>query len=222
MHKLAFPLVLTLITVKPIQVKAEQDKISSKPPAANEDKPNQKTKAKIRTLDELIQKLLKKGYISRTTISGTQARSLGFIEDKPARFFVVPPDRSVDGWKHVALVPLEIIEEKEKPLAIIFSKTKEDREDLALNVRYFKLSMNGKLELAWSVTGKLHEDMTPVTGSGTEDFPDIDSPSVQEGLQREMDFWLKGMYRKPAAGETAASEESAKPASPSKTDQSKP
>ena len=65
---------------------------------------------------------------------------------------------------------------------------------------YFQTDLDGKLIKAIFGRIKVNENGERILGSGTTQEQDIDSPRIKELFQKEVDFWLKGMYRKkPAA-----------------------
>ena len=64
------------------------------------------------------------------------------------------------------------------------------------NSYHYLLSLNGELEHALLITGKLHEDGKPVRGSGVPQEKETKSAEIRRRVKHELDFWLKGMYRK--------------------------
>lgn len=60
---------------------------------------------------------------------------------------------------------------------------------------YFKLSPDGNLERI--VRSKVsYKDDKPIRGSGKSQVMPLDTPGMTDKLQHELDFWLKGKYRK--------------------------
>ena len=84
-------------------------------------------------------------------------------------------------------------------------------EKLENKTYYFRLSPDGVLEKAWLKTAKRTANGESVRSSGRVEEKDITSKEIKDRLQHELNFWLKGMYRKPAA----------KPASPPQTKDAK-
>ena len=68
---------------------------------------------------------------------------------------------------------------------------KNERDDT-----YFQVDLDGELRKAIFGRIKLDENDNPIPGSGVTEVQDIKSPRIKELFQKEIDFWLKGMYRK--------------------------
>jgi len=60
---------------------------------------------------------------------------------------------------------------------------------------YFRLDPQGNLKRT-VVTRALYHDDKPVRGAGRAEIMEKGAPGIEERLQHELDFWLKGMYRK--------------------------
>ena len=78
---------------------------------------------------------------------------------------------------------------------------------------YFKSDLTGNLTKAFVGTGKIDSEGKDIRGTGRLDDLDLYSDDVKTRFQHELDFWLKGAYRKkkPSASATKLSE-SATPA----------
>ena len=81
-----------------------------------------------------------------------------------------------------------------KPVCAYLAKTKSndhDRETL-----YYRVNLNGKLEKAVHVRGKLDDNGKIIRGSGTKVDEDINSPEVKKAFDAEMTYWLKDWLKK--------------------------
>lgn len=82
-----------------------------------------------------------------------------------------------------------------KPLAVILH-TRNSIPGFATEQYFYRLSPQGKLEKAIAVRGKIDEQDNAVPGSGEATVLDIEGPETKYRFQHELDFWLKGMYRR--------------------------
>ena len=58
---------------------------------------------------------------------------------------------------------------------------------------------------------KMDTEGNEIAGSGVLEVQNIDSPRIKELFQKEVDFWLKGMYRKKPASKPASDKEALAP-----------
>ncbi|MBI4424722.1 MAG: hypothetical protein HY554_13395 [Elusimicrobia bacterium] len=61
---------------------------------------------------------------------------------------------------------------------------------------HFRVTLDGVLERAVTISGLKDQQGNTISGSGSVAEKDIDSPEIKERFQHEVDFWLKGAYRK--------------------------
>lgn len=117
--------------------------------------------------------------------------------------------KTADGLDHEADATLEKSGRTGKPrahelLLAVYEKSGRD------GIGYcFRLSLDGKLERAFMMRGKMLDPRTPVMDAQLLDprFTDLDvrAPEVKARLEHELDFWLKGPYRKGAASRPSGS-----------------
>ncbi len=111
----------------------------------------------------------------------------------PSRELVVAADDTEDGMKHM----VDLVLKDDKPMCLVFAakKTEADHFDLHL----LRTDLSGHLERAILGIGKYDEQGKPIKGAGIIKPLDIKAKGTKSALRHELDFWLKGMYRKPAA-----------------------
>lgn len=67
----------------------------------------------------------------------------------------------------------------------------------------YRIDPKGALKTV-AITHGIMKDGKPVKGSGTVEILDENAPGIRGKLQSELDFWLKGKYRKSAGIPSAA------------------
>jgi hypothetical protein len=127
---------------------------------------------------------------------GTKAKSLE----------VLSVDTS-DGLNHATELVFADPPAKPEPLCLVMSADREDTLQKQVVFQNFRLNLDGVMEKAFISRIKLDENGNAIRGSAITELQDVNSPEVQKLLQHELNFWLKGMYRKkkaPAKKESAA------------------
>ena len=138
----------------------------------------------------------------------------GYLEENPARMFTAPagavmkdlsadPEETADGQDHICALTLESKVASAKRLDFILSAAGPGLFKSESDERYFQTDLDGKLVKAIFARVKLDEKGERILASGITEEQDIDSPRIKELFQKEVDFWLKGMYRKKTAAKSA-------------------
>lgn len=104
-------------------------------------------------------------------------------------------EQAVDGLdRDVSLV----LPKPGKPSAVMFQTVRSGAKSDWI-VRYLVSLDGSRLQKAVALEGTNDRQGRPIRGSARRFPKDINSREVRKGYQRELDFWLKGMYRKPSA-----------------------
>jgi hypothetical protein len=137
----------------------------------------------------------------RTGEHGICPDIVGKLIDIPSnqdvRSLDIPNELTTDNLYHGTSIAVDESANPPKALKLIFSTTHswdDNSEDY-----HFKTNLNGKLEKVVSIFGKINPAGESVKGSGQVSEKDITSPEIKERFRHELDFWLKGAYRKKAA-----------------------
>jgi len=117
---------------------------------------------------------------------------LGFPEDAPGRTRSLSSQATTDGMGHQCVLMTDGL--TGHPLALVL--VNQIRSGLDSESHYFRLAVDGSLELAFVSWGKYDEAGKPVMGTGQAKMVETNSPEARGILRHELDFWLKGMYRK--------------------------
>lgn len=126
-----------------------------------------------------------------------RAKLFGLTPGSPTKTIEVDSEEISDGYFRTVELVMDRSVFKLKPHSLFLLQTREDSSALTDESRNFRLSPDGKLKQIMIVRGRLHPNGKVVRGSGKAEFiKDLGQPWVKEELQRELDFWLKGMYRK--------------------------
>ncbi|MCX5788228.1 MAG: hypothetical protein NTX64_06950 [Elusimicrobia bacterium] len=140
--------------------------------------------------EDIMQQSISKG--EDEPLRAPLARLVGLTErDFQGRTVDVDPTETTDGMRHDFMV---VLDTNSKALAVDCSTQYDSSGDR--DSYHFLLSLNGVLEHALLIKGKLLPDGKPVRGSGVAQERDIKSSEIRRRVKHEMDFWLKGMYRK--------------------------
>lgn len=62
--------------------------------------------------------------------------------------------------------------------------------------QYFRVGLDGRLKKAFKVLGKFDDTGQEVRGSGEVTHFSVDESAARMSFQHELDFWLKGAFRK--------------------------
>ena len=140
---------------------------------------------------------------------GSQEEDMGTLFSSPAgstgKGLTIEPKDTTDGRDHACVLTLVPTESSAKRLDFVLSAAgpglfKNESDEI-----YFQTSLDGKLVKAIFGRIKLDESGERILGSGTTEVQDLDAPRIKALFQKEVDFWLKGLYRKkPASDKEAA------------------
>ncbi|MBI5243791.1 MAG: hypothetical protein HY922_08955 [Elusimicrobia bacterium] len=166
--------------------------------AASQNPPAKRTQGKraaAMTLEVLVQKLLRAGNAG--TMDSKRAKLLDVPAGAPEKAGGFRADEVTDAISHTIELVLDPSAAKPKPLCVVLMAAKEDLANLKRETYYFRLTPKGALEKALLIRGRLDEKGEVIAGSGKAEEKDIRSAEIKGKLKHELDFWLKGMYRKP-------------------------
>lgn len=144
------------------------------------------------------------GLISRTLAAGKK-RNLGpfasrVIDLSPGvPFFneTVASKESADGLDHDFRVMIDASTDTPKPLCLLLSTRQKFESTKKVEFIYFRLSLSGRPEKFARITGRIDDKGKEVKGSAVTEAMDHKSPAAQKLVQAELDFWVKGVGRKP-------------------------
>jgi hypothetical protein len=120
----------------------------------------------------------------------------GFPEGAVTKVDGIAGEESADGKDRTCTLILEASDDgKPAPVCLIVSSKQKTKSETKSH--YFRISLEGKLERAFTVSGKVREGK-PVKGTGGHEALDISSKEVLALMKKELDFWMK-KYSKPAA-----------------------
>lgn len=145
----------------------------------------------------LVERIQREGEADTFYRANDIVEALGIDSGAPAKGFEANLGETSDGMRHVCALILK----NGKPLCVILTVKKKYKDHD--NQPMFRLSLSGKLERAINDFGRYDVNGQPVPGSGITTVLALKSKETRATLQHELDFWLKGMYRKPAAQATA-------------------
>lgn len=144
-----------------------------------------------RTLDDLIKEARASG--EATTANSDEAKFGGIPEGTPGKTLELEETVSSDGMAH----DLTVYFKDDKPICVLFTAiTEKTRSEEFLNL---SCDAKGKLSLCYRAVGTKDDKGQPIprtvkfTSFGRKDR------QMKEALRHELDFWLKGKYRKPTA-----------------------
>ncbi len=80
---------------------------------------------------------------------------------------------------------------------------------------FYRTTLAGKLERAVSTDGKLDPNGEPIAGTNQDRVLALTDEGTRSNFRRELDFWLRGKFRKAKAAR-AASRNSSQPLAASK------
>ncbi len=98
---------------------------------------------------------------------------------------------------HNSALVLDPSADNPTPICLVLFTVRETPEKLERESYYFRLTQKGVLDRAFVLHGKRDASGKVIPGSGVPEPKDIGSKEIKDRLQHELDFWLKGMYRKP-------------------------
>lgn len=113
----------------------------------------------------------------------------GLPEGSTAKLEGVPSEDSADGKERICNVVVEASEDG-KPAPVCLLVMVRNKTSAELLTQYFRISLDGRLEKAFNVTGKL-KDGKPVRGTGAQETLDISSKEVLALMKKELEFWMK-------------------------------
>ncbi len=162
---------------------------SSRQILAVETKLATKAAAQTITLDSLIQKVVADGYYGE--LPDRIARSVNIPDNAPYRGVGVTSDQATDGMGRYFKVLLEKVSgsDEVKPLGLELDTAHRWPGNAEHYV--FHASLDGKLENASFIGGKIDEQGKVVKGSGQCVEKDINSPEIKDRFKHELDLWLK-------------------------------
>ena len=133
------------------------------------------------------------------TVTPGRARFLELPAGSPEKRKEFEVGDSSDGIGHSCEVVLD--KDTGKVMAAVFTAgTMKDRDHH--DAFCFRVTPSGVLEHV-ALVHVLFKDGKTVRGAGTAETVDPEAPGIREKFQHELDFWLKGKYRK-KAGKTSA------------------
>ena len=143
------------------------------------------------TLSSLAQRAVAKGQPA--TLGVGAVRFLRLNETELRVLPEIPADKTTDGFNHdfYAVIGGGAIR------AVILAAHK--KEPPRLRATYFKAELSGRLERVAALAGDLDDDGEPVKGTGQLSNLEVDDVDTIKRFRHELDFWLKGAYRKPEA-----------------------
>ncbi len=151
-------------------------------------------KSRALTWDELAGKM---------EAEGDKEDDMGTLFSRPAgttgRGLTIEPTDTTDGRDHASSLALNPTTTPAKRLDFVLSAGGPGLFKNESDEMYFQTDLDGKLIKAIFGRIKVNENGERILGSGTTQEQDIDSPRIKELFQKEVDFWLKGMYRKKPA-----------------------
>ena len=149
---------------------------------------------KDHSLDQLLKKLLKDGEAG--AISPGRAKLVGLEPGTTSQALSVGHDEATDEIDHTAELVLDPAAPVPAPYRFLFRGGREEPEKKENWAQYFRADLKGHLEFSVRSHGRLDEQGKPIRGSGVAEPVDIASPEVRKAFQHELDFWLKGKFRK--------------------------
>lgn len=125
-------------------------------------------------------------------MDAARAKLIGLETGSPIRKLSLKSSENADGVSRLCEVVMDAAEKK-KVCLLISAGTMVDPQNAESYV--FRLTPAGDLEKVFKVK-MAFKDGKVVRGGGTSEVVSADEPSVKEMLQKELDFWLKGRYKK--------------------------
>ncbi len=147
-------------------------------------------------LSEMTQTVMARG--DHDTLEQGLARVLGLDGSRPERVLELEAEGdTTDGFDHGFEVVLDSSEMHVDVLLLRVGKMTSPKHSESY---YFNLKPDGAIERATVVSAE-YADGKVIRGSGHSEQVPKGTRLVKEKLKHELDFWLKGMYRKkkPAA-----------------------
>lgn len=129
-----------------------------------------------------------------------RARYLGLQAGSLLKRKDIASEESVDGLSRSCEVVLD--KSTKKVVAAVFLAA-QPVSDGVREAYCFRLDPTGALKTV-ALTHGLMKDGQAVKGSGKAEEVDVNAPGIRAKLQHELDFWLKGKYRKKAGKPSAA------------------
>jgi len=144
-------------------------------------------------LQPLVSQLLVSG-VDSTVLQGPLAKALGFSSDVPAKVIEILLPQTTDGNNHASDLVVSKSTGVIEPIALVFMSSA--RRKTKSTAYFFRVNLNGDIEKSFVLYGNDDKSGKPIKGSGHLDVLDIKSRDVRKRFQHELDFWLKGFYRK--------------------------
>lgn len=151
-------------------------------------------KTSVLTAEQFARKLASEGQ--RTQFLPVIAKLVDLDPDVENRILSLEASRTTDGWGRLARVILQPTgpEGAMEPASLFWSLELEaDGRKESYN---YRSAVDGTLEKAARLDGRLDRDGKPIRGSGSVTHLDVGSAEVREMFRdRVLGFWLKGKYR---------------------------
>ena len=158
------------------------------------------------TWDELVERLTK------TEVSKDK---VGSFLDPPAGAFArcqdVDWEDATDDKARTSCLIFDPAATPHKSVWLVFSVSADGHLQNERDDSLFRISLGGRVEKAIFGRMKMDTEGNEIAGSGVLEVQNIDSPRIKELFQKEVDFWLKGMYRKKPAAKPASDKEALAP-----------
>lgn len=150
--------------------------------------------AETTPLENRIQEVIAKGRDGE--LPSPIAASVNIPGNAPYRGARVAAEQATDSMSHNFKVLVERASDSDavKPVGLELDTAKRWPGNSEGNI--FHASLDGKLEDASCIRGKIDEQGKGVKGSGEFVAKDIHLPDVKKRFQHELDFWLKKAYLK--------------------------
>lgn len=145
------------------------------------------------SFEEFARLVVQVGGLNR--VPGLIAQRLDVTPDHPIHWVEVTESQATDGLFHEFKSLVKVAKDQPpEPVGVLlltyFSKDGRDES------RWYRVSLDGTLEKAFVIRGKVDAQRKGVKGSGTAEFLDVASPDTRKRFQHELDLWLKRAHLK--------------------------
>lgn len=191
----------------PVNAEAAEALAANTPQPTLTEKLDKKARSQGMSLEALVRKILNEG--EDDSFGKFIGNFLGVPDGAPIKLKQVAREKSADNRnRSCAVVGQEPAGHGFKPVCLVFLA--QSLNGLDGESHYFRVAPDGSLETSFISRMKFDESGKPVRGSGVKTDLDVNAPETKALLQHELDFWLKGKYRKkPTAAKTAPASASA-------------
>ena len=152
-----------------------------------------KGQPKVWTFPDFVEHAIKTGWSGALQHSAAEAMGFGH-QAPPAKLLEFDAPAAADGLDHLFWVVLKDTTTA-APLTVCMM-AREFSGDYA-DTYYMKVSTAGTLERSVFMRGKRDRKGHLIWGSGMPEETELDSRDIRWRFSHELDFWLKGRYRKP-------------------------